>query len=1680
MGIPAFYRWLTERYPLTIADVMEETPLYISGVSVPVDTSRPNPNGVEFDNLYLDMNGIIHPCFHPEGLPPPTTYEEVFAAVFKYIDRIFSIVRPRKLLFMAIDGVAPRAKMNQQRSRRFRAARDAACQALSIETNDGIVSESKEGNLEQVTKLDSNVITPGTEFMDLLSSALRSYIGLRMKEKLGWRGIKVILSDANVAGEGEHKIMSYIRLQRNLPGFDPNTRHCLYGLDADLIMLALASHEIHFSILREDHGNASTGGKSFKEKQRVMKRQKLNGDSEEIGKFAEKIENHISGMKFQFFNVWILREYLAYDMRIPDTTLKVDLERVIDDFVFMCLFVGNDFLPHIPSLEISEVFKYVEGICWVMRYYYEGVCSWQWFYPYHYAPFASDFYGCGQLEIHFTLGKPFKPFDQLMAVLPAARKLMMDASSPILDFYPTDFELDINGKRFSWQAICKLPFIEESRLVSEIAKVEHTLTDEERRRNRLGYDVLCVRVSHPLAVKVISLLECKDQSALPTADIKYQIDPTISGGMNGYIYISEKPEWLMTTNDQVISVFYEYPPFHSHIPRLPEGVILPNKSVTKWNCLHAHQLWHEPAVSSSVSSKRQIPKSISGPQLAKLAHRLVSEYSSSKHLDVHRCAEHGFPLDADRMGERRTEVQPKKRKRDKCNKDCLDGRSKECQVGKGDFVPINNAENMESSTLRQQGGSSGDYVSAGVDEIKVDKSKKRKWSSKDREHKEGAEGAGIPDGVQKLERSIQEQRNSDHTPGGADGENDYKEANYRKRKERNKKGNQNDGDSVRNKNAEKLGCTNHISKLQSCILQEQSGGDVHAGGDVALELKTEVKSKKRRKIEADGVVINNVEKLGSCFLMEQRGGDSTHTNADGLNATRNPVPNNNYQELEDGALELKTELKSKKRKKFVADGILINNVEKLGGSTLMEQRRGDSNLTNVAGLGATRSPVPNNIDQEFEGSGLREQIEHFDHSGANEVEIKPEIKSKRKKRRSKKKQQIELIVPTNDPLNLKSDLPGKEGPLDSNHIGAGGLEMKPEVNSKIIAPTNDPLNLQPGLPGKQGALDSNLIGLGGLEMKAEVQSKSKKRRSKKKRKIELIVPTNDPLNLQSVLPGNQGALDSNHIGAGGLEMKPEVNSKIIVPTNDPLNLQPGLPGKQGALDSNLIGLGGLEMKAEVQSKSKKRRSKKKRKIELIVPTNDPLNLQSGLPGNQGALDSNHIGAGGLEMKPEVNSKIIVPTNDPLNLLPGLPGQLGALDSNHIGAGGLGMKPEVNSKIIVPTNDPLNLLPGLPGQQGALDSNHIGVGGFEMKAEVKSKRKKRRSKKKQQIELIVPTNDPLNLKSDLPGKEGALDSNHIGAGGLEMKPEVNSKIIAPTNDPLNLQPGLPGKQGALDSNLIGLGGLEMKAEVQSKSKKRRSKKKRKIELIVPTNDPLNLQSVLPGNQGALDSNHIGAGGLEMKAEVNAKIIVPTNDPLNLQSGLPGQQGALDSNLIGSGGLEMKAEVNSKIIVPTNDPLNLQSGLPGQQGALDSNHIGAGGLEMKPEVNSKIIAPTNDPLNLQSGLPGQQGALDSNLIGVGGLGMKPEVKSKRKKRRSKKKQQTELIVPTNDPLNLKSGLPGIQGALDSNHIGDIVSNYGVENLDLLVPGKQGKDGDHGGAGVVEEIKTGNRFRSMKRSR
>ena len=179
-GVPALFRWLSKKYPKIVQSVEEEEPRRITGddgveVELPIDKTRPNPNGEEFDCLYLDMNGIVHPCTHPEGKPAPETEEEMMVEVFKYTERVIDMIRPRKLLMLAIDGVAPRAKMNQQRSRRFRSAQDAKVHHEELQRE---LEERKRRGLaadeEDVKRSwDSNAITPGTPFMDLLATSLR-------------------------------------------------------------------------------------------------------------------------------------------------------------------------------------------------------------------------------------------------------------------------------------------------------------------------------------------------------------------------------------------------------------------------------------------------------------------------------------------------------------------------------------------------------------------------------------------------------------------------------------------------------------------------------------------------------------------------------------------------------------------------------------------------------------------------------------------------------------------------------------------------------------------------------------------------------------------------------------------------------------------------------------------------------------------------------------------------------------------------------------------------------------------------------------------------------------------------------------------------------------------------------------------------------------------------------------------------------------------------------------------------------------------------------------------------------------------------------------------------------------------------------------------------------------------
>lgn len=680
--------------------------------------SDPNPNG-ELDNLYLDMNGIVHPCSHPEHKPAPETEDEMFLDVFKYTERVLMMARPRKVLMIAVDGVAPRAKMNQQRLRRFRLAQEAKIaheekerQIRECEARGELIDEAIKGK----RLWDSNAITPGTPFMGGLALALRYWVAYKLTSDPGWADLQVIISDATVPGEGEHKIMNFIRSQRLDPEYNPNTRHAIYGLDADLIFLGLATHEPHFRILREDvFANQS---RQLRVADQILMSQEQR----------DQLTANEAKKPFLWLHVNVLREYLEVELFNPRLLFQFDLERAIDDWIFMCFFVGNDFLPHLPSLDVRDngidtlvncwkrvlprlkgyitcdghldlesvetlmdsltykeddilrrkheqerrrdendkrrktgqmeeralkdqylqqvskgqdkapltadvnmpllttsgeavegfaqlsnkdivanrdiitkanmanadaaaqlkrllakknggeeaeekeeertenaeatlengesnassesdststlpakrklptpepnssgdavrmwepgyrdryyqtkfgisteedirdqrrqvVRSYLEGISWVLLYYYQGCPSWQWYYPYHYAPFAADFVDIKGIVgdgIHFEQGQPFRPYEQLMAVLPAAsghtlpevfRGLMSDPDSEIIDFYPEDFKIDMNGAKMSWQGVALLPFIDEKRLLTAVQGRYKLLTADEEDRN---------------------------------------------------------------------------------------------------------------------------------------------------------------------------------------------------------------------------------------------------------------------------------------------------------------------------------------------------------------------------------------------------------------------------------------------------------------------------------------------------------------------------------------------------------------------------------------------------------------------------------------------------------------------------------------------------------------------------------------------------------------------------------------------------------------------------------------------------------------------------------------------------------------------------------------------------------------------------------------------------------------------------------------------------------------------------------------------------------------------------------------------------------------------------------------------------------------------------------------------
>lgn len=545
MGIHRFFPWFKQRFSNNLKEIHN-----------PMDVNIP------IDNFMIDLNGVFHTSAQriykygnfkqQKRLIQSITHhvknkdEDVFNDVCIEIERLMNFINPCKRLILSVDGVAPTCKQAQQRQRRFKSA-----------------YESSTGEMPY---FESCKISPGTMFMDQLTRYINNFIRMKMETDARWRMIEVIFSSEKVPSEGEQKCLQFVRQNKER---NPTENYCIHGMDADLIMLALSAHADQFYVFRE---NIYETGFHLID---------IKGVSIDLIKLMKWNED-VNSKKFYG-------------------------DRSIDDFVCLCFVIGNDFLPHIPSIEIVEggvdvmleVYRkvcesyghltriqngniylvkksfeiffseistyekgmieekingktvffpdpivdrnvrfdpvtsmkvlnydayredyyktlfpdvdiksicldYIEGMQWVITYYTRRVPCWNWCYKYNHAPLARDLakYFKDFRFTNYPESYPNDPFQQLLSILSSKNHdliphpldtLMTSKNSPLYEYYPDTFTIDVSGKRKAWEGKAILPIIDQKLLKetykSVIDKVDTRLTYLNKHSKAVSYKV---------------------------------------------------------------------------------------------------------------------------------------------------------------------------------------------------------------------------------------------------------------------------------------------------------------------------------------------------------------------------------------------------------------------------------------------------------------------------------------------------------------------------------------------------------------------------------------------------------------------------------------------------------------------------------------------------------------------------------------------------------------------------------------------------------------------------------------------------------------------------------------------------------------------------------------------------------------------------------------------------------------------------------------------------------------------------------------------------------------------------------------------------------------------------------------------------------------------------------------
>ena len=314
MGVPGLFSSLIKEYNNADTEIIKKN----------IENDLPN-------HLYLDFNCALYTALYAN--PGIKTEETLILYIIEYLETLCKIIPDLVFIYIAIDGCPPYAKVVQQKDRRHH----SVCKKnRTNKINQTFGSDIDKTNVNN--EIDTNIFTPGTAFMYKLSLAIKKSLKTNDTFNNNKNNIKntsktFIFSDSSLPGEGEHKILHHLKLashlaidgnndEKHLYGTNHNT--IIYGLDGDLIFLSTILKKQNTYLFRE---------------------------ANEYGNLASVHE----GKKFLFMDISVLSDSIIESFKRYNPTIDKELKhRFLDDYVFLCMLLGNDFMPKVHWYSIYE------------------------------------------------------------------------------------------------------------------------------------------------------------------------------------------------------------------------------------------------------------------------------------------------------------------------------------------------------------------------------------------------------------------------------------------------------------------------------------------------------------------------------------------------------------------------------------------------------------------------------------------------------------------------------------------------------------------------------------------------------------------------------------------------------------------------------------------------------------------------------------------------------------------------------------------------------------------------------------------------------------------------------------------------------------------------------------------------------------------------------------------------------------------------------------------------------------------------------------------------------------------------------------------------------------------------------------------------------------------------------